>query len=361
MEINSVLQSLSLEGARLKQDETMYKSSEKRLTNLLSDDDELWEPVAVLGVYLSLLRNLKLIQSQHGEYAPTDNAEGWFTKHPEEQMAAIVEKLENVAYPPNKYFWNKILELTRHLPAQQPCDTRTVFSHLLLSFMEDVSQGKEPSKFMQGFVDLGDLADATNEWVRDLEHYGILEVYRHKNRAVGVKLTQLGALALGAAELGEQPTDEKTLIVNPDFECIVFRHGPAWRVAAVLSRFARKEKTDQTYHFKIAREQVESAVLCGMSADSMLGFLREHSRTPIPQNVQYSLKDWASKVHVARNFSAIILEVKEPEILDVIMEDPEVKPHIVRRLSPTLAALKQRLTGKKLLTRLRQNGVFLKY
>ena len=92
----------------------------------------------------------------------------------------------------------------------------------------------------------------------------------------------------------------------------------------------------------------------------MIAFLREHSRTPIPQNVEYSINDWATKVRVARSFSAIILETRDPETLDIIMEDDKVKPHVERRLAPTLAVLKDRISDKKLINYLRQNGVFLR-
>jgi len=117
---------------------------------------------------------------------------------------------------------------------------------------------------------------------------------------------------------------------------------------------------DKTYHFRLTRHDVEAAVLYGVSADAILQFLQSYSRTPIPQNVEYSIRDWASKVQVARTFEAVVLEVRDAATLDALMADPQVRAHVVRRLSPTLAVVKGRITSKKLIAHLRESGIFFR-
>ena len=173
-----------------------------------------------------------------------------------------------------------------------------------------------------------------------------------------VSLTVPGALALGRTLPQPQPGDEKIIVINPDFEVIVFRHGPDWRVSAVLARFAERRKVDQTaYHFLLTRVSVEAAVVFGLTAEWILDFLAVHSRTPIPQNVEYSIRDWASKTQVARAFTATLLEVRDPATLDLLMQDPQLKELLVRRISPTVAALKVHSLSSEHIDRMRRLGV----
>ncbi|NQT20671.1 MAG: helicase-associated domain-containing protein [Planctomycetes bacterium] len=362
VDINTILQFLGLEGARIKQSGSVYKSSLKRLMALMCPTDAGWEPRGLAGGYLSLLCELGLAEKRRGEVVPTDEADEWLAKEPEEQLADIVGQLDELLAPMNDYAWNKLLIVLKQLSPGEALPVNKAFSRLLLLIVKDMSVGTNLAKRLYNVTSIERLLEAASSWIRALGDYGVVAVDMQQNAPHAMELTELGALALGVLE--EPPpcseADRQVLIVNPDFECIVFRHGPAWRVAAGLAHFARREKTDQTYHLKITRRHVETAVLCGMTADSMTAFLRDHSRTPIPQNIEYSINDWASKVRVARSFSAVILETHDPETLDIIMEDAKVKPHIQRRLAPTLAVLKNRISDKKLLDHLRQNGVFLR-
>ena len=362
VDINTILQYLSLDGARVKQDGTVYRSSLKRLAALMCPSDTGPDPDQRVKAYLSFLRKLGLAAYRHGEVVPTEHADGWLAEEPEQQLNEVIQALEDVLVPMNPYAWEKLMDVLEQFGVGEAPPANKVLSRLLLLMVKDIAAGTDLAKRLYGLTSLDALFEMAAGWMQALEYYGAIGIHGEGDAPQVVELTELGALALGA--MVEPPprseADRQVLIVNPDFECIVFMHGPAWRVAAVLARFAQRQKTDQTCHLKITRRHVETAVLCGMSADSMIAFLREHSRTPIPQNVEYSINDWAAKVRVARSFSAIILETRDPETLDIMMEDDKVKPHVERRLAPTLAVLKDRISDKKLINYLRQNGVFLR-
>lgn len=362
VDMNTILQYLSLDGARVKQDGTVYRSSLKRLSALMCPSETGPDPDQRVKEYLSLLRKLGLAAYRHGEVVPTEHADGWLAEDPEWQLDQVIQVLQDILVPMNPYAWGKLMDVLEQFGVGEAPPANKVLSRLLLLMVKDVAAGTDLAKRLYGLTNLDALFEMVVGWLQVLEHHGAIEVRGEGDAPEVVELTELGALAVGA--MVEPPprseADRQVMIVNPDFECIVFRHGLAWRVAAGLARFAQREKTDQTYHLKITRRHVETAVLCGMSADSMISFLRDHSRTPIPQNVEYSINDWAAKVRVARSFSAVILETRDPETLDIMMEDDKVKPHIERRLAPTLAVLKDRITDKKLINHLRQNGVFLR-
>jgi hypothetical protein len=359
-DINTVLRCLSLEGARLKLDGGTYRSSLKHLANLLriAEDPETAEEI--VRHYMAVLTDLALLHRRERSIVPTEQAEEWFARTPEQQLREIFRSWQKGLKPSESYLWEKLAAIVVDLPTDKAYPVFMLLSRLVLSIVKDTTAGKDMPRCLRSFSTVSQILDSALGWLATYEHYGIVEVYRRQDALTAVRLTEPGALALGRAAPSPEPLHEKLLIVNPDFECIVFRHKADWRVAATLSAFARRSKTDQTYHFKITQQDIQSAVLCGVSPDFVLEFLQQHSRTPVPQNVAYSIRDWAANVQVAHSFGAVIVEAKDPRTLDLMMADPDVKAHVVRRLSPTAAIVDDKMTSKPLVARLRQHGIFLK-
>ena len=361
MELNCIIQQLATDGVRTKMGGGMYKSSLRRLASCIGPEDVQWDKDSLTESYIDLLYRLGLLKDQDEEILPSDGADAWFALSPEDQLARIAARLMDVHVSTSKYLWGMLMEEVKKLPLDNPLHLAILFSRVILRIIKDIPARSDLHDQLGHFHSMEDMVQVLHSWVRVLAHYGIVDVYLDKEVAVAAKLTEHGALALGRPVVREEEPNQKILIVNPDFEVIVFRHGPDWRVAATLGLFAERIKVDlTTYHFKIARQNVEAGVLCGMSAEGMLGFLQQHSRTPIPQNIEYSIRDWAGKVQVARTFSAIVLEVKDAATLDLLMEDPVMKGHVIRRLSPTLATVKAKLINKKQIDHLRQNGIYFR-
>ena len=359
-DMNAILAQLGFEGARRKQDRSVYRGSLKRLAGFLGPIEGWWAREQTVEVYLGILEGLRLVSGATGELAPTEEADSWFEQTPEEQLGTIASKLGRVASPAIPHLWEKAMKLIRELQPGEVAGSWAVHSRLVVSILRDSVRERNLDRLLLPVEDMRELPGLLNGWMLVLAHYGIIDVHLIQDTTVAaLQLSEAGSCALGRAPVPSFTEDEKIVIVNPDFEAIIFRHGPAWRVAALLSRFAQRGKVDQTYHFRLTRQSVEGGVLRGMTGDSILQFLRDHTRTPIPQNVEYSIRDWAGHVRVARSFQGIVLEVKEPHTLDALMEDPKIKPYILRRLGPTLAFLRSRITNKKIIEQLRESGIFL--
>ena len=127
----------------------------------------------------------------------------------------------------------------------------------------------------------------------------IVEYGTKHGRPHAMRLSDTGRLLLnitrdrGFLVAPTSDTQAPRTITTPDFEVLLFPEGDYLDLKQKLAAFARPVKTEQVFHFKITRERVAHAAASGMSPDAILQVLQSHSDNALPQNVAYSIKDWA--------------------------------------------------------------------
>lgn len=174
--------------------------------------------------------------------------------------------------------------------------------------------------------DLNNLAWNLFTWVRKhLYLLGFINMgYDEAGRASCVQLTEMGAEFLGMIPATEL-TAAGHVVVNPDFEVVLFPGPRAHELVYSLDRFADREKADNLVHYRITPASLHRGLSEGVNLDEILGLLRELSRTPLPQNVEYSLESWArSDGMVTYRESESLLTCESAEILDRIARHPEL-------------------------------------
>jgi hypothetical protein len=187
---------------------------------------------------------------------------------------------------------------------------------------------------------------------------GILDVGFDRERITAERLSDFGAVAARGRSAEKGPGK---LIPMADFEVIILPEGDATRLRYDVGQFAAREKFEQTYHLRIIKERVEEAVVRGLSADDMVGVLERHSETgTVPQNVVASIRGWAERVRTATIEHAVVFELQDEALLDVVAELPGMKERTVRRLSPTALALRAWPSDRRLLAELRKLGVHVR-
>jgi hypothetical protein len=196
-------------------------------------------------------------------------------------------------------------------------------------------------------------------WVRQRLHlFGVVDLgYDRAGRPVAVRLTRVGAKLLGIVD-GLPPAERLlgSLIVTPDFEVVLFPTGDDAELIHELDRFCAREKHGETLHFKVTDRSIQRALAEGMLLGRIHDVLRSHSRTPVPQNVLYSIRDWAWRAGLMLLDPSLVLRCEDAETLRRFQQDPGVKALVREAIDEKRVQLKARYAPRRTATLLREFG-----
>ncbi len=174
---------------------------------------------------------------------------------------------------------------------------------------------------------------------RRLFPLGLVDLGLRDGRPVAIRLSKLGAELLGAEPAGDVGGHRSNVVVNPDFEVILFPGDDEHGVVHTFDRFCERVKTDHIHHFRLTKETVHAALADGMTYTQIVQELRDRSRTPLPQNVVYSLEDWADQAGVLTIDAEGTLRAGRKEALDRFLAYPALAARVASRLSSNTAEL----------------------
>jgi hypothetical protein len=221
-------------------------------------------------------------------------------------------------------------------------------------FAEDTQAG-----VYHPFEDCQRLAWNLVRWLRQrLYLLGILDLgYDSQKRPVAMKLSPHGARLLGLDPERDRPKlAVGNLIVTPTFEVVLFKSGDDAELVHELDRFAVRVRGGETIVFRIEEQSVRRALVEGMGLDQLLLALESNSRTPVPQNVTFSIRDWARRAGRMVLDSTLVLSCEEEEVLKKLRQDPGVRGYIAADLDAKRVQLKGRITPKRMRALLRDLG-----
>jgi hypothetical protein len=133
-------------------------------------------------------------------------------------------------------------------------------------------------------------------WVkRRLFPLGIVDLGLSSGRPTALRLSRLGAELLEAEPAGRAGGARSSVIVNPDFEVLVFPGDDVHEAVHSIDRFAKRTKSDHVHQFKLSQASVRAGIDDGMTLAQMVAELQDRARAPIPQNVLYTLEEWAGR------------------------------------------------------------------
>ncbi|MFN9703297.1 MAG: helicase-associated domain-containing protein [Planctomycetota bacterium] len=133
-------------------------------------------------------------------------------------------------------------------------------------------------------------------WVkRRLFPLGVVDLGVHQGRVTALRLSRLGAELLDADPAAKVGGTRSSVIVQPDFEVIVFPGDDVHDVLHLFDRFARRTKSDHVHQFRIDEASVRAGLADGMTGAQIVQVLADRARVPVPQNVRYSLEEWAQR------------------------------------------------------------------
>jgi hypothetical protein len=130
-------------------------------------------------------------------------------------------------------------------------------------------------------------------WIKKrLFPLGLVDIGMHQGRVSALRLSRLGAELLDAEPAGKVGGTRCAVIVQPDFEILVFPGDDVHDVVHLFDRFAQRTKSDHVHQFKIDQKSVRAGLADGLSGHQIVQELTDRARVPIPQNVLYSLEEW---------------------------------------------------------------------
>ena len=157
-------------------------------------------------------------------------------------------------------------------------------------------------------------------------------------------LTDLGAQVLDVAGFSVPCVDtprqnhSEALVVQPNFDVVVYEPDERNDLLYQIDRFAERVSVDRLAIYRITRDSLCAGLQLGLAVEDILALLDDAARSPVPQNVAVTLRDWARRfdeVQFIRN--AWLLEAPNAAALDRWLADPELAAALERRISPTVA------------------------
>ncbi|MFC1538890.1 helicase-associated domain-containing protein [Candidatus Latescibacterota bacterium] len=124
----------------------------------------------------------------------------------------------------------------------------------------------------------------------------------------------------------------KFFTTQPNFEIIV-GHEIDPRIRFKLELFSTRKSRDIVLTYIITKEGISRARERGMRIDELISFFKEHSRNPVPQNVQFSIDTWAGEYGSIYFENATLMRFRDANTCNSVIHIPELTPYFGERLS----------------------------
>jgi len=352
----------------------IFKTTEKRIQEeLIPNPGRELTRAAVLDFIFEFTRSLGLIEST-GErtFAMTSEGRAWEQRTLEQKLELLLEysvEERDVAgdWRHQGHLRRIFLRLLKRVEPLEWYDLMYLPFLARNTYLASLDQlGVEQHITSRGgasgYAPLEDpqrLAWNVSRWVRKrLYLLGLVDLgYDKSGRPVAMRLTRVGAKLLGRIDgAGQSPPMLGSLIVTPDFEVVLFPTGDDAELVHELDRFCVREKQGETLHFRIHEKSVQRALSEGMHLARILSTLRNQSRTPTPQNVLYSLRDWANRAGLLTLDAKLVLRGEESDTLKRFQQDAGVKGFVREAMDEHHLQLKSRYAPRRLATLLREFG-----
>lgn len=175
---------------------------------------------------------------------------------------------------------------------------------------------------------------AMAEALRELAWLGFIRLYGDDSKSPRcVALTPCGRAVLGDRGWAEEGLWSERMIVQPNYEMIV----PRTLHLAVrddLERFADLAAVDRALTYRISKESIYRAGDDGMSGEAIVAFLRRHSEKPVPQNVEYAIREWGVHYGQVYFMDAFLLVTADAGLAHQIRAHPLLSPYIRGEVAP---------------------------
>jgi hypothetical protein len=352
----------------------IFKTTERRIQeDLIPNPGREMSRTAVLGFIYGFARHAHLIEST-GErtFALTAAGRAWEPHDLEAKLRSLLEYCIEERDLPGEYYhqvrmrriFMRLLKRVEPLVWYDLMYVPFLARNTYLCSLDDLAVDDFfASRFQSGqytpMDDIQRLAWSLVSWVRQrLYLLGLVDLgYDKSGRPVAMRLTRTGARLLGVMDgTPEGAPQVGSLVVTPDFEVVLFPTGDDGELIHDLDRFCVRERIGSVIHFRVNDRSVQRALSEGMYLRRIVTTLEQHSRTPVPQNVLYSIRDWAVRAGVMQLSDAFVVTGEDAELMTRFRADPGVKPLVREVLDDKRVRLTSHSTLRRTQSLLRELG-----
>jgi len=176
-------------------------------------------------------------------------------------------------------------------------------------------------------------------------------------------LSELAATVLSTdgqnTKVSKQTNNEKGsqgfLIVQPSFELLLLQpHLPT--LYGVLP-FAQVNQIGVASRLTLTKASLLRGMAAGYNIERIIQVLEEHSHKELPQNVVYTLRDWARQYKETRISQVLLLEVSSEEAIAQLSASTKFQDFGIRLLTPGVLAVNGDTDLRELRNALEKEGI----
>lgn len=147
-------------------------------------------------------------------------------------------------------------------------------------------------------------------------------------------LTDLGYEVLHSDLSSSQQPLSRSLVVQPNFQVLLME--PYMPALYWLVRFASLEQVGRVSRFTFTREALERGLAEGATIDDVVAFLEHHCQKALPQNVIFTLRDWARQAREAARSQPgqRLFHVSSEKVAGELVASPKLKSYRLRLAGP---------------------------
>jgi len=151
-------------------------------------------------------------------------------------------------------------------------------------------------------------------------------------------VTELGRMFMKGDFIKKPGKPKKHFVLQPDFEITVQREFDR-SALFFLNRFANRTEIDAVFKFQVSKHSISRALQRGIDAKSIISFLKRHSLAGMPQNIEFSIKEWSAKFGNIRIRDAVILETADEFLMSEILSLQKVAAGLRERVGRRTALI----------------------
>ena len=271
-----------------------------------------------LALIFHFCRHQKLIRRQDFDLVCSETGKAWIQKTDAEKLLDLYNYwLEHgISKDPSVSIAQSIVRI---LPPEQWI--------LLSSIQEQISKFAVGATWRQTLY-----SQLERSLVNHLTYMGGI-TFAHLEDDVAIQVTDIGRCLFYGKPI-ESYEFESSFIVQPNHEVLASSY-LAPKLRWKLNHITELHQADQMSTYKLSAESIYNGLRSGFSLDQILVFLKTHSKTSIPQNVEVSIKDWAERYGQIYLMDVMLLRCKNAHIAQEIRTSKQIGKYILGEISPT--------------------------